>query len=401
MSLIAFGKIQKKLYLIIIITVEIIIYLYGMKEGMDYYNVIFYVFAEELGPLIIGIILFFIFKPKKDKKSKKRYRELIILFVLKAIKCCYDCLYTYYIQDPVYDYGTLSNTVNGVEIFLISIVTYFLLKYKYYIHHIISMILYLLLGIGNDLILDSYSMLKFDYLYIYIIYIINEIFLFCFFKYMMDELYYHYTELLILYGIFGLVIKIFIYLLLIRNEYKTENFLIINILQYNFQEIDVIHIIFYQCLFFITERGVYFLLILLVSFYLSPNHNIITENISAYLAIFIFEENTNKYYSIITFVLQLFILLFYFEILEFNFLCMNKNTLKNIRMREIIDRKGRNSFVSEIELEDQYVIKNNERKSRDSDDEDDKNDNCEIEKEDLLVNGDTLNKNDELGLRIN
>ena len=394
MSLIAFGKIQKKLYLIIIITVEIIIYLYGMKEGMDYYNIIFYVFAEELGPLIIGIILFFIFKPKKDKKSKKRYRELIILFVLKAIKCCYDCLYTYYIQDPVYDYGTLSNTVNGVEIFLISIVTYFLLKYKYYIHHIISMILYLLLGIGNDLILDSYSMLKFDYLYIYIIYIINEIFLFCFFKYMMDELYYHYTELLILYGIFGLVIKIFIYLLLIRNEYKTENFLIINILQYNFQEIDVIHIIFYQCLFFITERGVYFLLILLVSFYLSPNHNIITENISAYLAIFIFEENTNKYYSIITFVLQLFILLFYFEILEFNFLGLNRNTQKNIQKRGRIDNNRRNStVVSEIELEKQYIIKDKEMNTKDKDDENDENNNGE--KEDLLFKEDSSNKNEE------
>ena len=396
MAFINLGKIQKKLYLIIIITIEILIYLYTLREGENYFNGIFYIFIEDLGPLIVGIILFFIFKPKNEKKSKKGYKELIILFVLKIIKCCYDCLYTYFIQDYIYNYEMLSNTINGVEIFLISIITFFLLNYKYHIHHIISMILYLLLGIGNDLILDSYSMLKYDYLYIYIIYIINEMFLFCFLKYMMDELFYHYTELLLLYGMFGLVIKIFIYLLLIIIEYKTENFIIIGLLKYYFQETDVIYIIFYQCLFFIIERGIYFLLILLVSFYLSPNHNIITENISAYLSIFIFEEDTNKYYSIITFVLQLFILLFYFEILEFNFLGLNKNTLRNIRIRERIETSARISVVSEIELEDQYVIRNNERKSRDSDDEDDRNGNSGVEKEDLLVNKDTFNKNDEL-----
>ena len=396
MAFINLGKIQKKLYLIIIITIEILIYLYTLREGENYFNGIFYIFIEDLGPLIVGIILFFIFKPKNEKKSKKGYKELIILFVLKIIKCCYDCLYTYFIQDYIYNYEMLSNTINGVEIFLISIITFFLLNYKYHIHHIISMILYLLLGIGNDLILDSYSMLKYDYLYIYIIYIINEMFLFCFLKYMMDELFYHYTELLLLYGMFGLVIKIFIYLLLIIIEYKTENFIIIGLLKYYFQETDVIYIIFYQCLFFIIERGIYFLLILLVSFYLSPNHNIITENISAYLSIFIFEEDTNKYYSIITFALQLFILLFYFEILEFNFLGLNKNTLRNIRIRERIETSARISVVSEIELEDQYVIRNNERKSRDSDDEDDRNGNSGVEKEDLLVNKDTFNKNDEL-----
>ena len=396
MAFINLGKIQKKLYLIIIITIEILIYLYTLREGENYFNGIFYIFIEDLGPLIVGIILFFIFKPKNEKKSKKGYKELIILFVLKIIKCCYDCLYTYFIQDYIYNYEMLSNTINGVEIFLISIITFFLLNYKYHIHHIISMILYLLLGIVNDLILDSYSMLKYDYLYIYIIYIINEMFLFCFLKYMMDELFYHYTELLLLYGMFGLVIKIFIYLLLIIIEYKTENFIIIGLLKYYFQETDVIYIIFYQCLFFIIERGIYFLLILLVSFYLSPNHNIITENISAYLSIFIFEEDTNKYYSIITFALQLFILLFYFEILEFNFLGLNKNTLRNIRIRERIETSARISVVSEIELEDQYVIRNNERKSRDSDDEDDRNGNSGVEKEDLLVNKDTFNKNDEL-----
>ena len=45
-------------------------------------------------------------------------------------------------------------------------------------------------------------------------------------------------------------------------------------------------------------------------------------------------ENPDKYYSIIPFALQVLSLLFYFEILEFNFCKLNKNTAKNIRSRE-------------------------------------------------------------------
>ena len=44
-------------------------------------------------------------------------------------------------------------------------------------------------------------------------------------------------------------------------------------------------------------------------------------------------ENPDKYYSIIPFALQVLSLLFYFEILEFNFCKLNKNTAKNIRKR--------------------------------------------------------------------
>ena len=188
---------------------------------------------------------------------------------------------------------------------------------------------------------------------------------------------------------FGLVIKIFIYLILLINEYKTKNFLAIDSLNYYFETVDVVPIIFFQCLYFIIERGLYLLLILLILFYLSPNHCIITDEIYSHSYSFIFQENPNQYYSLIILFSQFFVLLYYFEILELNFLGLNKNTKKNIEMREKIEIDGRNSVVSEIELMDQYVLKDNQRKSKDSDDENDGD--GEVEKEDLLVNKKAIN----------
>ena len=52
------------------------------------------------------------------------------------------------------------------------------------------------------------------------------------------------------------------------------------------------------------------------------------------------------------------ILLFYYEILEFNFLGLNKNTAKSIQMREGNDEESRET-ISEIELGDQYYVNNN------------------------------------------
>ena len=374
---------------------ESLIYLFGLYLGLKYYNKIIFRFSEELGPMITGIILFYIFKPKNDKKSKKGYKELIILFALKTIHCCYNCLYIYFIQDENHDYASISShTIRAVEILFITIISFFLLKYKYYIHHIITIILFLLLAITSGLILDSYSGLKFDYLFISIIELFNYTFIFCYFKYMMDELYYHYSEILILYGLFGLVIKIFIFLLLITIEYKTENFQMINSLKDYFEKTDVIHLIFYQCLYFLIIEGAYFLLILLILFYLSPNHIIINDEIQAYLYFIFVDDNPNKYYALIFFGLQLFILLFYFEILEFNFLGLNRNTQKNIQKRGRIDNNRRNStVVSEIELEKQYIIKDKEMNTKDKDDENDENNNGE--KEDLLFKEDSSNKNEE------
>ena len=60
-------------------------------------------------------------------------------------------------------------------------------------------------------------------------------------------------------------------------------------------------------------------------------------------------------------------ILFYYEILEFNFWGLNKNTAKNVQIRERSESEIRESNISEIELGDQYYIKHDKTKLTDED----------------------------------
>ena len=83
---------------------------------------------------------------------------------------------------------------------------------------------------------------------------------------------------------------------------------------------------------------------------------IVSDEIDAYFGIMFYEDNPNRLYTLIPFAFQILALLFYFEILEFNFCELNKNTAKNIRMIEESERKSRLSISSDIELDQQYYL---------------------------------------------
>ena len=159
MAIITFGLFDKKLYIIIALIIVQTIDLVTSEETYGYYNGIIYSMNEEIGSIIIGIITIYIFKPKKEKQreDKNNFKYLFILFLLRVVKSVHERLYWYVISDSNYGYGAILNTINGFEIFLMSLYTFILLKYKYYIHHWISMVLFCLLGILNDIILGNFS----------------------------------------------------------------------------------------------------------------------------------------------------------------------------------------------------------------------------------------------------
>ena len=68
------------------------------------------------------------------------------------------------------------------------------------------------------------------------------------------------------------------------------------------------------------------------------------------------DDNSNLF-CIIPFVFQILSLLFYLEILEYNFCGLNKNTKKNIRLREKEEMVFRETKFNEIELAEDLVIK--------------------------------------------
>ena len=363
MAIISFGQIDKKLIFIILLIIEQTISLIIAYEAPEEYsNDIMCSLEEEIGPIIFGTIFYFIYrrKHKKSDKKQKSFKYLILLFLLRAVKSCYERLYPYFVEDKACRYGSLLNTVNGIEIILMTLGTLLILKYKYYIHHIISMIIYCVLGIVSDIILGNYSEKNYKYIFIYIIYIINEVLIFCYIKYMMDKLYYHYYEVVFYWGLTGFLVKLIIFSSLSIHEYKNNIEGIIDEMQIYFTETNIYAIIFFQFFYYIFEGGLYYLLVILMIYYLRPNHMIITDEFNVYEGLIFYKEKENKLYTLIPFCVQILSLLFYFEILEFNFCGLNDNTTKNIQKREIKEEDCRHSISTVIELGGgQYLVKDN------------------------------------------
>ena len=413
MKIISLGQIDKKLLLVVAIIIINIINVVVPKEvNPDYMNDLLYTFTEDLGPLFAGIILHFVFRNKRQKvkESKKSFKYIIIFFLLRGAKICYEELYNYFLQENKYNYDNILITLNGVEIILMTIGASLLLKYKYYVHHIISIVIYCILAIVSDFILKNYFILNYKYIFIPILFILAETMLFVYLKYMMDKLYYHYIEILLHWGLTGFIVKMIIFFALSIHEYKNDIDGILNGIYTYFHGTSVPIIIFLQFFYYLFDGGIYFLFIVLMLYYLKPNHMIITDEIHVYLGLIFYKDKPNKYYTLISFVLQILALLIYFEIIELNFCDLNLNTIKNIRIRE--GSEDITSVVtrdSKIELSDQYYLRDSRtsRSSRTSEEGINKSsDNLEksndnIDKSNLLIEHKNIESNCDIPDEIN
>ena len=368
MALILLGRLDKKLLIIIVIDIVHLINLIVLNEVNEkFFNNTLINLEEEIGIIIIGLFMFCKYKEKQNKtyKNKKSFKYILFLFIFRLIKSSYE-IFCINIFDKKYRFTKVLNTTNGFILLLMSLVTYISLKYKYYIHHIISMFLYLAIGISIDLILHSYQEIKYDYIYFYIIYVVNEVLIFCYIKYLMDKLYYNYKEVVIYWGITGLIAIILTYVALYIYQYKLNiNNNIINELReyFDFDKLKIVNFIFLQLLYVLLNGGIFYSLTILMVDYFKPNYTVITDQIYVFVRCIAYEDRKNKYYTFITFVFQILALLIYFEIIELNFFKLNENTTKNILEREEIEKEEQNEDeqikeeIQEIEINGEYILR--------------------------------------------
>ena len=368
MALILLGRLDKKLLIIIVIDIVHLINLIVLNEVSEkFFNNTLINLEEEIGIIIIGLFMFCKYKEKQNKtyKNKKSFKYILFLFLFRLIKSSYE-IFCINIFDKKYRFTKVLNTTNGFILLLMSLVTYISLKYKYYIHHIISMFLYLAIGISIDLILHSYQEIKYDYIYFYIIYVVNEVLIFCYIKYLMDKLYYNYKEVVIYWGITGLIAIILTYVALYIYQYKLNiNNNIINELReyFDFDKLKIVNFIFLQLLYVLLNGGIFYSLTILMVDYFKPNYTVITDQIYVFVRCIAYEDRKNKYYTFITFAFQILALLIYFEIIELNFFKLNENTTKNILEREEIEKEEQNEDeqikeeIQEIEINGEYILR--------------------------------------------
>ena len=179
---------------------------------------------------------------------------------------------------------------------------------------------------------------------------------------MIDKHYHYYWNIMLSLGINQLAICIIIniYVLIMQKLKKNS----ITFIFFEYLNEVPIGIIISKFIISFIFKFIFRALEILTIFYLSPEFTFISENV-AKLIIYLKEGNKYKYISIIFFICQFFCLMIYLEILELNFLKLNKNTKRNIKLRiedEHIDRLD--SFkMDKFETGEGYIFETEENES--------------------------------------
>ena len=227
-SPIIFGRINKRILLPVFLSItQIILLIVNNYFDQDKKDIVSSLYSLSLGQIIIKFLPCILKisngEEKKEKEVKQRkclhYFFPCGLFLLDQMihsgytisgKYLLNWKISYNESNPfmVQDFLILS-----IELVFMAIFSRFLLKYKYFKHHIISIILFILLGIACDIIIITTNKTKMDeitprlknYFIVKSIQVINTLvdaLYFCYQKYMMEVFYYPYWNIAFIPGIF-------------------------------------------------------------------------------------------------------------------------------------------------------------------------------------------------------
>ena len=366
---ITLGEINKKHLLPLFLAIYQIINkffnkYYPEKKG----NVILTIYSKSLGMMsILFIPCIFKLKVKEEEKEREIHKRKWLHYpLLVIINWLYNLTKAIMVASKISamkEKSIQSQTINpvaegpfayiGLEMVLLTVASIILLKYKYFVHHIISMAGFILFGNFSDLLLGSYSeILLFGAvpIIIQLVNIIIDVIYYNYQKYMMEKLFYPYWNICFTLGI-GLFLFSTAYLIYVLVLKENANPLIINGQSfYSYFTMDDIGLKIGKIILSYIISFVSSILYILNIYYFNPNYVLISFQFSKIADVLINENGNNKYYCIIFFVFQLFFLMIYLEIIELNFCDLNKNTKKNIELRSVLEASGQSGRDSSVGL---------------------------------------------------
>ena len=355
--IIKLGTLDKKLIWTLIYALsQILLYLVNEIFLVNKQHTALSQVAPSIGQIAI-ILIPVIFCYKNENKSenkcnKKNVKYFSFLILLGLFLNAIIGINTILLNGPKNHHESKFCSKEGAEIIFITLITLYFLKYNYFIHHIISIIIFCIIGVFIDTLINNWKTEfennEFYHIIMYFAIIFVEICNYCYQKYMMDTLYYHYWNITLANGL-SLFVQTSINFVMVLINKKEESF---NNLSTGYIIIGfVLNVIlgFFQ-----------YLSRILILHYFAPNHMLITYEIMKIFFVLNLSNDKNKWYSIIFFVLQLFILMFYLEILEFNFCKLNENTKRSISQRakieELNNSSERFSINTQIDVGAGYTI---------------------------------------------
>ena len=244
----------------------------------------------------------------------------------------------------------------SLEMFVLNAITVWVLKYKYFKHHIISLVVSLTFGMVSYMILIDFKFKNYIVLIIRCFQAVVEALYICYQKYMMEKFYYPYWNIALVSGI-----VIFFPSLC--------GIIIVNILKINIKSVSItsyfnngnIGLNIIKLLLVFILHIIMSPLTILIIFYFRSNFILIVFLLTSIIQNIIDNsDNLNKLICIPFHLVQIFALLVYLEIIELNFCGLNKNTKRNIDLRakeDLLD-VGRDSTldINCIDIDNDYGI---------------------------------------------
>ena len=207
------------------------------------------------------------------------------------------------------------------------------MKYKYYIHHIICIVLIAILGIIIDLLLENFSNLNISTIINSIFLIANDSLIYIYIKYLIEYKYYYFLDILFIVGVIVFVLYFLsTIIILLVQKINNTNILIFELYNY-YEEFGIWKMIFDSLFWLIVNGFLGGIIEFLILDKLTPNYVIISFLISRIPASIILSEDQDRWFMLIVSIFQVIFLLFYLEIFECNFCSLNKNTKRNISKR--------------------------------------------------------------------
>ena len=198
-----------------------------------------------------------------------------------------------------------------------------------------------------DLILGNFNHLIASLAISSIFYVIGDSVLYIYHKTLMERKYYHFMDVLFITGIIDSILYFltFIFILIVQNIRGTYG-LIFKFYEYyeNYGAWQMISIFLTG---FIPRGMILFMLELKILDILGPNFVYMSYQIGKMPSTIISIEGNEKWAVLVLSIIEIFIFMFYLEILEYNFCSLNKNTKKGI------EERGIRYSISESDINDE------------------------------------------------
>ena len=356
------GKLSKNLiaplcYLLVYIVVNIY-YFYHEDNIVTFYLECFGMSTAESLIFFVSIIIKYAFKKKSNKNPQNQnyIKDFFFPFFNSCISCSRWCFTLFrfeinYNDDEKIDISRDLYINNAGVLLFITLSTFLILKYKYYIHHVLSIIIIIILSLIIDLVLENYTHSNTFSLIGSIGFIIADGLLYTYLKYLIENKYYFFLDVFYIYGMLYFFCYLISFIIFIITHRLNGSNRILYIFYNYYQEYGAWQTTS-RFLFGLFVTGfIVDILEFVILDRLTPNYIIIGFEIGKIPSNIIETENDKKWVVLVLSILQVVSLLLYLEIIEFNFCKLNKNTKKNIERRLLLQSNEDNE-ENEITIKD-------------------------------------------------